>query len=30
MSTDIVIRVVAGILFVCVMGILVMRRKRAA
>ncbi len=30
MSTDLVIRVIAGILFVVVLGVLVMRRKKTA
>jgi len=30
MNTEIIIRIVAGILFVLVLGVLVMRRKRTA
>ena len=30
MSTEIIIRVMAGLLFVCIAGVLVMRRKKTA
>ena len=30
MSTDIIVRIIAGILFVCVLGVLVMRRRKTA